>query len=121
MPASTGDSSPKSNRLGVVELDGVVTFGTDTVTSQTSRGFTVARTAAGVHTVTFDFAYPTLLSMSAIQFKSGAASGFTWEIRTELTAGVLTLQCLNTAGAVTATVSGEKCYFQFRMKNTTIG
>jgi hypothetical protein len=120
MPSSTGDASPKSNRIGVVELDGVITFGSDSVTAQTSKGFTVARTGAGIYSVTFDHPYPTLLNFQATQFKSGAASGFTWEIRTELAAGVLVIHSLNTAGAVAASVTGEKAYFAFRVRNTTV-
>jgi hypothetical protein len=59
---------------GVVSLYGVAKLGsTGAVTSQTSRGFSIARTGAGIYTVTLEDAYLELLACFVRLRTPGAA------------------------------------------------
>jgi hypothetical protein len=58
-------------------LFGEVTIGAaGAVTSETSHGFSTARTGTGLYTITLQDAYPELLASSAIVLKSSLANAF---------------------------------------------
>jgi hypothetical protein len=59
---------------GIVTLHGVVKLGTSGATSsQTSKGFSVARTGVGIYTVTLDDGYAELLKSTVNLRTAGAA------------------------------------------------
>lgn len=117
----------KCFQRGIVEICGnwTITGGSGAVDVTTGQGFSVARTSAGVYTITFDDVYQEFVSGScSIQFATATSTNF------DLTAqfGICTLASRTlvvriwdySGAAVGDPAAGDAVHFSVKMKWTTV-
>jgi hypothetical protein len=110
----------------IVMLFGVVTFGTASIASQSSVGFTVTRTDVGKFTITLADAYNQLLGCTFTWFSATPASTdplLTPIMVTETVATVatkaITFETWDAESpAATEPISGDKLFIQVTLRNS---
>jgi len=104
----------------VVVLSKVVTFGSASISSQTGKGLSVARSSAGVYTITLEDKYNSLIGGQCM-FEASSAVDLVPQLNSVDVSGAGTIG-LKLLAAATATepASGTKLYITLLLKNSSL-